>query len=255
VTGYRTILEKEIVELWRTYRFAITCVLFVLLGIAVPVLERYLRGITKLFGELDPEIRIGKTGVPDVVEALVAVLWLFGPLAAVLLTMGSLAGERQARTAAFVLARPISRAAFVWGKFVAVALVLGLATALAVVGTWLYSSILFGALEPLPWVQLWLLAWLASLVFAAITLAASAWAPTPVGAAALAIAAFGAINLASNVVTLDPWLPTGLGAVGQALVLAELGGDVDPFRTVMASLALVAAGVAVAWLRFRRVDL
>jgi ABC-2 type transport system permease protein len=253
--GYRAILEKEVIELWRTYRLAIACGLFVLLGIAVPVLERYLRGITTLFGQVDPELGVGKTGVPDVVETLVHVLWLFGPLAAVLLTMGALAGERQARTAALVVSKPISRAAVVWAKFVAVAMVLGLATGLAVAGTWLYASILFGALELVPWLQLWLLAWLDALVFVAITLAASASLASPAGAAATGVAAYGAIGLAATVVTLNPWLPTGLGEVGQALVLTELGSDVDPFRTVAASTTLLVAALLFAWLRFRRVDL
>jgi ABC-2 type transport system permease protein len=253
--GYRAVLEKEIIELWRTYRLAITCGLFVLVGIAVPVLERYLRGITKLFGQVDPELGVGKTGVLDVVETLVHVLWLFGPLAAVLLTMGALAGERQARTAAFLASKPVSRAAIVWAKFVAVAMVLGLAIGLAVAGTWLYASILFGALELLPWIELWLLASLNAFVFVAITLAASASLASPAGAAATGIAAFGAIGLAATVVTVNPWLPTGLGEVGQALVLTELGSDLDPFRTVAASAALLVAALLFTWLRFRRVDL
>ena len=255
MSGYRAILEKEIVELWRTYRLAITCGLFVLLGIAVPILERYLRGITRLFGQLDPEIGVGRTGVPDVTEALVRLLWIFGPVAAILLSSGAIAGERRSRTAQLVLAKPVGRAAYVWAKFVAIAMVLGLATALAVFATWIYTSILFGVQEPFPWIQLWLLAWLATLDFAAIALAASASFASPAGAATLGFAAFGAISLASSVVTLNAYLPTGLGEIAQALVLAELGGDVDPFRTVAAAVALLVAALAFAWLRFRRVDL
>jgi ABC-2 type transport system permease protein len=253
--GYRAILEKEVVELWRTYRLAVTCGLFTLLGIAVPVLERYLRGITRLFGRIDPELGIGKTGVPDVIEALVHVLWLFGPIAGVLLLMGALAGERQARTAAFVAAKPVSRAAIVWAKFVAAAMVLGLASALAVAATWLYARILFGSLEVMPWIQVWLLAWLAALAFGAITLAASASLASPVGAAAVGLAAFAAVTVASNVVTLDPWLPTGLGEVGQALVLGEVGSDLDPFRTIVSTGVVIVVAVAFAWMRFRRIDL
>jgi ABC-2 type transport system permease protein len=253
--GYRAILEKEIIELWRTYRLAITCGLFVAMGIAVPVLERYLHGITKLFGELDPELKIGKVGVPDVVEAFVRVMWLIGPMAAILLTMGAVAGERQLGTARFVLAKPVSRAAFVWAKFAAVAMTLGLATALAVLATWLYSSLFFEAQQVLPWVQLWLLAWLATLVYEAITLAASTSVASPAGAAAVGFAAFGAMILASNVITLNPLLPTGLGEIGQALALAELSSDVDPFRSVAVSVGILVAALGFAWLRFRRVDL
>ena len=253
--GYRAILEKEVVELWRTYRLAITCGLFVLLGIALPVLTRYLRGITKLFGQLDPELHVGKTGVPDLAEAFVQVLWLLGPIAAIFLGMGAIAGERRERTAALIAVKPVSRAVVLWAKFVAAAMVLGLATALTVLGTWLYGSILFGVLEVLPWLQMWLLTWLATLVYLAITFAASASVASPAGAAAVGLFAFGAVTLASTVVTLNPWLPSGLGEIGQALVLGELGGDVDPFRSVAASVVVVLAALALAWWRFRRVDL
>jgi ABC-2 type transport system permease protein len=253
--GYRAVLEKEIVELWRSYRLAITCGLFVLLGIAVPVLTRYVRGITRVFGQIDPELHIGKAGVPDLAAAVVHALWLVGPIAAVFLGMGAIAGERQARTAALIAVKPVSRAAIVWAKFVAAAMVLGLATGLTLLGTWLYGSILFGALEVLPWVQLWLLAWLTALVYLAITLAASASVPSPTGAAAVGLATFGAVTLASTVVTLNPWLPSGLGEIGEALVLGELGGDVDPFRSVAASVLVAILALAFAWLRFRRVDL
>ena len=255
MTGYRAILEKEMVELWRSYRLVITCGLFTALGVALPILVRYLRGITRLFGQLDPELAVGKTGVPDVVEALVKALWLLGPLAAVLLTMGSVTAERRARTAAFVLSKPVGRAAFIWAKFVAVALVLALATALAVVSTWLYVGILYTPQPPFAWVQLWLLAWLAGLVFEAITLAASVSLRSASGAAAIGLTAFGGITLASTVVTLNHWLPTGLGEGAQALVLGELGGDVDPFQTVLVSVALLAAALVVAWVRFERTDL
>ena len=255
MTGYRAMLEKEVVELWRTHRLAIACGLFAILGIVLAVEERYLRGITRLFGQVDPELSVGRTGIPDVVEAFIHVLWLFGPIAGVLLAMGAIAGERRGGTAAMVVSRPVSRAAFVWAKFAAIAMVLGLSTALAALGTWLYSSILFGGLAVLPWIQLWLLGWLATLVFVGITLAASASVASPAGAAAVGLAAFGVVSLASTVPTLNPWLPTGLGEVGEALVLTELGSDVDPFRTVGASVALLVVALLFAWLRFRRVDL
>jgi ABC-2 type transport system permease protein len=253
--GYRSILEKEVIELWRTYRIAITCGLFVLLGVAVPFLERYLHGITRLFGQVDPELRVGRTDVADVVEAFVRVIWLLGPITAILLTMGAIAGERESGTARFVAAKPVSRVAFVWAKFVALAMVLGLATAVATLGTWLYASIFFAAQPALPWFQLWLLAWLGTLVYVAITLAASASVGSPAGAAAIGFTVFAAITLASTVITLNPYLPTGLGEVGQALLLGELGSDLDAFRSVAASVAMLVAALAFAWLRFRRVDL
>jgi ABC-2 type transport system permease protein len=255
MNGYRAILEKEIIEAWRTYRIAIACGLFTALGIAVPLLLRYLPRITGLFGQVDPELRIDKTGVPDVVEALVQMLWLAGSLAGVLLAMGSVSVERATRTAAFVLTKPVNRAAFLWAKFVAVAMILGLATALAVLATWLYAALLFEPQDAFAWAQLWLLAWLSSLAWVAVTFAASCMVRSAAGAAAIGVAAFIAVSLAATVVTLDPWLPSGLGGVAQALVLGELGPDLDPARTVVATIAVIGAALGLSWARFARTDL
>ena len=105
------------------------------------------------------------------------------------------------------------------------------------------------------WAQLWLLAWLSMLVYGAITLAASSAVRSPLGAAAIGLVAFAMVSLASTVITLNPWLPTGLSEIAQATVLGELGPDLDPGRTVGASIGLIVAALAVAWLRFRREDL
>ena len=253
--GYRAILEKEIVEAWRSYRIAVVCGLFVVLGIALPFVVQSLPAITRLFGQVDPVIGIDQTGVPDVIDVLVRLLWQLGAVAAIFLAMGSLATERAAGTAAFVLAKPVSRGAFVWAKFVALAMILGLATALAVIGSWGYVSLLFERQSVGDWAVLWLLAWLSALVYGAITLAASSVVRSPLGAAAIGFMAFAVLALASTVITLNPWLPTGLAEVAQATVLGELGPDLDPGRTVAASVGLIAAALGVAWLRFRREDL
>ena len=253
--GYRAVLEKEIVEAWRSYRIAVVCGLFVVLGIALPIVVQSLPAITDVFGQVDPVLGVDQTGVPDVVDVLVRLLWQLGAVAAIFLAMGSIATERAAGTAAFVLAKPVSRSAFVWAKFVALAMVLGLATALTVIASWLYVALLFEPQSVVEWVQLWLLAWLSALVYGAITLAASSAVRSPAGAAAIGFIAFAVLALASTVITLNPWLPTGLAEVAQATVLGELGPDVDPARTVAASIALIVVALGVAWLRFRREDL
>jgi ABC-2 type transport system permease protein len=246
--GYRAMLEKEVVEAWRSYRIAVVCGLFAVLGIVLPVVVHSLPEISRLFGQVDPELVIDQTGVPDVVDVLVRMLWQLGAIAGVILAMGSVATERASGTAAFVLAKPVSRATFVWAKFVALAMIIGLATAL-------YVALLFERQSILEWTQLWLLAWLSAVVYGAITLAASSTVRSPVGAAAIGFAAFAALSLASTVVTLNPWLPTGLAEVAQAIVLGEVGPDLDPRRTIAVAIGIIVAALAFAWLRLRREDL
>lgn len=255
MNGYRAILEKEVIEAWRTYRIAVVFGLFIVLGITIPVVIRLLPWLSSLFGQVDPELIVDETGVADVIEPLVRFLGQLGAVAAIVLAMGSVASERRAGTAAFILAKPVTRFAFIWAKLVALAMFLGVATALAVIAAWLYTGLLFERQPVAGWVQLWFLAWLSMLVYASITLVASTAVRSPAGAAAVGFTAFGALSVAASVLTLNQWLPTGLAEVAQAVALDELGADMDPARTVAVSIALIVVALALAWLRLRREDL
>lgn len=255
MNGYRAILVKEVIEAWRTYRIVVVCGLFSFLGVGIVLETRFLPTLTRLFGQLDPELVVGRTAVPDVVEAFVRALWLAGSLAGVLLAAGAVATERQRGTAAFVLSKPVSRTAFLWAKFVADALILGLGIALAALSVWLYVGLFFAPQPVDTWAELAVLAWLSSLAMVAITLAASTIARTASGATAIGLATIVALAAASSIVTLNRWLPTGLGEVGQALVLGEVGGDLDPGRTLAMTVGIGVVALTVAWLRLRRMDL
>ncbi len=250
--GYRAILEKEVIEAWRTYRVVLLCAVFVAVGVAAPVLTRYLPELSAVLGPPDPELGIPETGVADVIDALATVLVQAGLLAGVLLAMGAVAGERERGTAWLLLSRPVSRAAYLWAKLVALAMVFGLAIGLAVLAAWLYTTLLFGPQPVLGWVQLAMVVWLSAMVYVAITFLASTLSATVLGAAGLGLAAVIALALLSAVPGLGPWLPTGLVEVAKVAVLEDASQDVDPARTVVVSAAIVVACALLAWFRFRR---
>ena len=83
--------------------------------------------------------------------------------------MGAVSTELERGTAAFLLARPIGRGAFLGAKALAIGLVLLAAVLVAVALGWIYTAILF---EPPPiagWLAMAGLAWLALAAWAAIT--------------------------------------------------------------------------------------
>ena len=252
--GYRQVLEKEVIEAWRTYRLVYLCALFVVIGIAAPVIIQYLPDLADALVP-DAEIGVGETGAPDVVDLLLSTLLNTGALAAVLMTMGAVAGERERRTAWLVLSKPVSRAAYLWAKVVALGMIFALATGLAVLAAWLYSSLFFGQVPILPWAQLAFIAWLSTMVFVSITFLGSVVAASPLGAAGFGLAAIVGLSLASAVTGLTPWLPTGLGEVAKAVVLEEVSSDLDPARTVAVSLGVILVSMLLAWWRFRREEL
>jgi ABC-2 type transport system permease protein len=205
-----------------------------------------------LFAPPDFELGLEDMGLPDVVDQLLRSVGQLGALAAILLTMGSVAGERERGTAALVLAKPVSRFAFLAAKLVSIAMVFALATALAVLAAWLYTSLLFEQPPVLPWLQLALLAWLSIMVFVAITFLGSTVVRSTLGAAAFGVAGLVALSLASTISTLTTWLPTGLVDVARSIGLEEESPDLDPSRTIAVSIAVIVGCLLLAWLRFRR---
>jgi ABC-2 type transport system permease protein len=252
MTGYRELLEKEIVEAWRTYRIVIVCALFAVIGIVTPVLVRNLPDLFAMFAPPDFELGLEEMGLPDVVDQLLRSVSQLGALAAILLTMGSVAGEKERRTAALVLTKPVSRFAFLMAKLVSIAMVLALATGLGILAAWLYTSLLFEQPPVMPWLQLALLIWLSIMVFAAITFLGSTLVRSTLGAAAIGLAGLIALSLASTISTVATWLPTGLVDVARSIALEEESPDLDPSRTIAISIAVIVGCLLLAWLRFRR---
>jgi len=255
MTGYRVLLEKEVIEAWRTYRLGIVCGLFVVLGILSPVVTRYLPEIIRAFAPPGFQIDLPPLGVSDVIDQLLKNVIQFGALAAVLITMGSVAAEKERGTAALILAKPVSRVAFLWAKFVALGMIFGLATILAVVAAWLYTTLLFVAPPVLPWISMGIIIWLATMVYVSITFLGSAALGSPLGAAAVGFAGLIGLSLASIISTLNPWLPAGLVDVAKAVALEDVSSDLDPPRTIAMSIGLIAVALGLAWWRFRREEL
>ncbi len=254
MNGYRELLEKEVIEAWRTHRIVMVAALYVVLGIASPVIVRYLPELQGVFGPANEELGFGELGLPDAIDLLVRNVVQFGSIAAVLLAMGSVAGERERGTLGLALSRPVSRTAFLAAKFVSLAMTLGLATLLGVLAFYLYSTLLYGATDPLAWAQSALFLLLAVLVPAAITFLGSVLAGSAAGAATIGIGGLVLLSLGSALPTASPFFSTGLAELARAMPIEGVGPDVDPARTVVVSLGIVAAALAVGWWRFRRMD-
>ena len=255
MTGYRALLEKEIIEAWRTHRVVLVCAFYVLLGISAPVIIRYLPEIQVLFGPAGEELGLGDLGLPDAIDLVVRNIVQFGSIAAVLVAMGAVAGERERGTLALTLSKPVSRTAFLAAKFVSIAMVLGLGTGLGILAMYLYATLLYGTTDPVAWFQVLLLLWLAVLVPAAITFLGSVVAPSSLGAGAIGVVSLAVLSFGSTLPTASPWFSTGLAEMARAVPLEGIGSDLDPFQTISVSLGVLVVALVLAWWRFRRADL
>lgn len=259
MTGLATLLRKELLESWRTMRLPVIAGLFLFVGLSSPLLARFLPEIIELAaGDLAGSIPIPPPTAADAVDQLQKNLGQFGALAAIVLAMGSVAGEIDRGTAAFVLVRPVGRSAFLVAKAVSIGLVLAVGVALAVIVAWIYTAILF---EPPPiggWVALAVLSWLGLAVWAAITFLASAVTGSAAAAAGLGFVGLLVLSIAAVVPAIALVTPAGLTAPALALATgastpADLG--LDLWSPVVASLAIVFGSMLLSGLAFRRREL
>ena len=141
--GLGALLKKEIKEQLRTYRLVVVGGVFLLFGITTPLLLKYLPEFIKLAGE-QMEINVPP---PTAVQSLVeysGTVGQIGVLVAVLVAMGCVANELQRGTAVITLSKPVSPAAFVSAKLLAMSLTFVVSMAVASVVCLAYTVWLIG---------------------------------------------------------------------------------------------------------------
>jgi ABC-2 type transport system permease protein len=189
--------------------------------------------------------------VQDAVAQYLENMSQFGVILALLLSMGSVAQEKERGTAAMMLVKPLPRWAFLATKFVALLLTFTVGIALAGAGAYYYTYLLFEPLDLGPWLALNGLLLLFLMVYVALTLLCSVLMRTPAAAGGLAFAMLIILAIPGVVPQVGRYLP------GHLIVLAGgvMAAGVDQWAAVWVSLGLIAASLAVAWLVFRRQEL
>lgn len=209
---------KELLYQWRTSRVIIVLVVFGLFGLTSPVLAYFTPEIVKSIpGAEQFSSLIPAPTMADAYLQYIKNLSQFGFILAVLLGMGSVAGEKESGTAVMVLSKPLPRWAFLLSKFAAQVLVYLGAFIIAGVGAGYYTWYLFGELDAgsFALVNLLLFAWL--LPFVAITLLGSAWGKSTGAAAGIGLAGSVLLMLLGSIPQYGQLFPGALAAWAQAL--------------------------------------
>ncbi len=259
MSAFGILLRKELLESWRTFRLPVAAVLFALTGLSSPMLARYLPEILELAGgDQFGAIEIPTPTVADAVDQLLKNLVQFGALAAILLAMGLVASEKDRGTAAFLLAKPVSRGTFLAAKLTALGLVLAVCTVLATVLGWTYTAILFEPVDPVGWVWMALLVWLTMVAYAAITFLASTLTGSAAAAAGIGFGLLLVLSILAALPNLERFLPPGL--LGPAGALAAGGATpgslgADLVVPVVSTVVLIAICIGAAVWSFRRQEL
>jgi ABC-2 type transport system permease protein len=253
VSGLRVLLGKELREQWRTRRLLIVAIVFLMFGIASPLLARYLPQIVEALGSSQLQIRVPEPTARDAVDQFLKNMGQVGVLTAILLAMGSVANEKERGTAASVLATPASRAAFLVAKLAAIFGTLLVSVACASVAAYTYTTLLFAPPNVPGWIGMTLLLLLSLLAYAGLTFLGSTMFRSAPAAAGIGVAGLVVLAAVSALPSVARYTPGGLSGVAAALANGTDAGDV--IGSVVANVALVIALGAVAWVAFRRQEL
>jgi ABC-2 type transport system permease protein len=249
------VLRKELTEQWRTKRLLIVGAVLVVFGLTSPLLAKLTPDLLKAVPGIPPEMAglIPTPTMTDAVAQYVKNMSQFGILLALLMTMGSVAQEKERGTAAMMLAHPVSRFTFLLAKFTAIGITFAISLIVAAIGCWYYTLLLFGSVSWGPFLALNGLMLIVFLVYIAVTLLCSTLVRTQGAAAGLSFAALVLIGGVGSLPSIGEYFPGRLFGWGQALIL---GGEVDAaWPAFWISLGLIAAALFAAWLVFRKQEL
>jgi ABC-2 type transport system permease protein len=253
MAGVGILIRKELLEQWRTLRFALVAIVFVLIGLASPLLARFTPEILKAVAGDQIPITLPAPTAADAIDQLAKNLNQFGALIAILLAMGSVATEKERGTAALLLAKPVGRAGFLLAKLAAIVATLAFATLLAALGAWFYTLVLFEALPPAGMLASAVVDWLLLMSWASITFLGSTLFRSSVAAAGFGIVGLIVIGVLSAFPPIAQWLPTGLAGPARALALGVPGPAILP--PIVGSIVVILGSAGLAWASFRHQEL
>lgn len=245
---YGAAVRKELWQQWRTKRVLVAAAVFLLFGLGSPLIAHFtpqlmssLEGAEQ-FAELIPE-----PSTVDAMDQYVRNITQFGFIIAILLGMGSVAGEMEKGTAAMILSKPLPRWAFPLSKFTAQAVIYSIGFTLSALGAYYYTGILFDGFAFWPFMlgNLLLLLWL--LVYVAVTVLGSTVAQTTGAAAGIALVGSIALLLAGTLPRIGALAPSGLVAWSRQLGIEPAavanGGAVAASAVIIMVCLVIAVAV------------
>lgn len=242
---FLAVLRKELVEQWRTRRLVVVAAVLLFFGFLSPLSAKLLPDLLKGLGDTGGvTIEIPPPTVQDALLQYVKNLSQFGVLLAVLLAMGAVAREKERGTAAMILSKPVSRADFLLGKFVALTLVFGLCQILAALACYYYTVVLFEGTGQARFVEMNLLLGLFIEFYLAVTLLGSTVARSQVAAGGLGLGAVFVVAILGALPRIGNYMPTallewarvlmaGAGEPAWGAVVVSLGGTIVCLGTAL----------------------
>ena len=219
-----TLFQKELLEMWRNFKWIWVPISFILLGVSEPLSTYYMPQIIKKFGGL-PKGAVFEIPPPTSAEVFIQGLGQYttiGILIIVLSTMGIIAAERKSGVAAMILVKPVSYFSFVTAKWAGSLLLLWLSLLIGSIATWYYTGILFDWVPLGGYFQAFLLYGLWLTVVLTLTVFFSALMITPGIAGFLSLAIVIILSIVSgSLSTWFDWSPVQLTSYANQMLVSK----------------------------------
>jgi ABC-2 type transport system permease protein len=251
--NFPAVLRKETLEQWRTYRFIIVVAVLMVFGLLSPVVAKLMPEIFKMFPGAEPFVAMmPQPTVKDAVAQYVKNISQFALIIGILITMGSVAQEKDKGTASLMLVKPLSRWTFLLAKLMALLVVFGVSILLASLGAYGYTLFLFGSMPLLPWLMLNGLLLVYTLVYVALTLFFSTLGRSQALAGGLSLAALVILGVLGSIPGVGEFMPGQLANWGAAL-MARTGPSAWPALWI--SLGMILVSLVGGWLVLSRQEI
>jgi ABC-2 type transport system permease protein len=251
------LLQKEILEMWRNFKWIWVPITFILLGVTEPLTSYYMQPILNALGGLPNGAEI-KIPLPSAEEVLAAGLSQYGTLGVLIIvlgTMGIIANERKSGVAAQILVKPVSYFSYITSKWVGGLLLVWSSLLIGYLATWYYTGQLFEWVAFGDFLQSFVLygLWLTVVLTITVFFSSALLAPGMAGFITLALTLV--VSIVSGALShLLEWSPSQLTSYASVLLTA---GEL-PEYAIPASIVSILFIVILLWLSvflFRKKEL
>jgi ABC-2 type transport system permease protein len=243
MSQWLTLFRKELLELWRNFKWIWVPITFILLGATKPVTTYYTPQILKSVGNLPKgaKFEFPTPSAPEVLIQSLSQYTSLGVLIIVLTTMGIIAAERKSGVAAMILVKPVSYSSFVTAKWASAFLLVWVAFLFGDLASWYYTGILFDWIPLGDFFQTFFLYGLWLTVVMTLTLFFSSLLLSPGAAGFSALAVTIVLSLVSSTLSnVFKWSPSQLpGYADQILLSKGVSDDLMPACYISALIIVV----------------
>lgn len=246
---WRALFQKEMTELWRNKKWVWVPLVFILLTIMDPLSTYYMPQILDSVGGLPDGtvITLPDFIPPEIVSMSLGQLSSLGILIVALVSMGTIAGERNSGIAELILVKPVSYVNYITSKWAAYLALFWTSLFIGMAASWYYINLLFGPLlfTELLWTVLFYGLWVTLVASLSILYGAIFRTPGLVGFMTILTVIVMSI-LTSIFGHVLEWSPNNLsGYILEMLVTGSIPGDLIGTAAVTFVLNILLVSVAV----------